>query len=93
MSEPARIGLRLLGLVLLLAGIAGIVLLFEPGPGEIADWMGDECAHGRNEPGEQCNALDVIEILAISPLLMLVGFVLVLAMRKGPLVIDLSGKN
>ena len=93
MSEPVRIGLRLLGLVLLLAGIAGIVLLFEPGPAEIADWMGDECAHGRNETGEQCNSLDVIEVLGGAPLLILIGGVLVLAMRKGPLVLDFSSKG
>ena len=93
MSEPTRIALRLLGLVLLLAGIAGIVLLFEPGPGEIADWMGDECAHGRNESGGACNALDVIEVLAAAPLLILVGGVLVLAMRKGPLVLDFSSRR
>jgi len=93
MSEPVRIGLRLLGLVLLLAGLAGIVLLFEPGPTEIADWMGDECAHGRNETGEQCTSTDVIEVLAGAPLLILIGGVLVLAMRKGPLVLDFSSKS
>lgn len=93
MSEPVRIGLRLLGLVLLLAGLAGIMLLFEPGPTEIADWMGDECAHGRNETGEQCTSTDVIEVLAGAPLLILIGGVLVLAMRKGPLVLDFSSKS
>jgi hypothetical protein len=36
-SEPASIALRLIGVVLLLLGLAGVVLLFVPGPGEIAD--------------------------------------------------------
>lgn len=90
MSEPLRIGLRLLGLVVLLAGVAGVVLLFEPGPAKIADWMGDECAHGRHASGEDCNALDVIEVLAGAPILILIGAVMVLALRKGPLVLEVS---
>ena len=40
MSEPIRIGLRLLGFLMFLAGIAGVIALFQPGPTEIADWMG-----------------------------------------------------
>ena len=55
--------------------------------------MGDECAHGRNESGEQCTTVDVIEILAGAPILMLVGLVLVLAMRKTPFVLDFSSKR
>jgi hypothetical protein len=92
-SEPARIALRLLGVVLLLVGLAGVVLLFVPGPGEVADWMGESCAHRKRGPVEQCNVLDVLGILVVAPLLMLVGGVLALALRpadKGPIVIDLS---
>ena len=81
MSEPVRILLRLFGLVLFLAGIALIVMLFKPGPAEVADWMGDECAHGRNSTGEACNALDVIEVTLSAPLMILVGFVMALALR------------
>ncbi len=93
MSEPVRIGLRLLGFVLLLAGIAGIVVLFKPGPGEIADWMGQNCANSETGPAEQCSTTDVIEILLISPILILVGGVMALALRdpeKGPITLDFS---
>jgi hypothetical protein len=92
-SEPVRIGLRLLGVVLLLAGIAGVVLLFKPGPSEIADWMGSSCAHNDSE-AEQCTAWDVIEILLVSPVLILIGGVMALALRppgKGPMTISLGG--
>ncbi len=93
MSNGLRIGLRLLGLVLLLAGVGAIVLLFEPGPRQIADWMGDNCAHTKNGPSEQCNVLDVIEILLAAPWLILIGGVMTLALRRsdrGPVTIDLS---
>lgn len=88
-----RILLRLLGVVLLLGGIGLIVILFEPGPGEVADWMGDNCAHQKNRPGEACNILDVLEISATAPFLILIGFVLTLAMRperKEPITLDFS---
>ena len=93
MSEPVRILLRLFGVVLLLAGLALIVMLFNPGPAEVADWMGDECAHGRNETGEACNAMDVIEVTLAAPVMILIGFVLAIALRpkgKGPFTLDLS---
>ena len=96
MNEPGRIALRLLGCLLLAAGIAGIVVLFKPGPSEIADWMGDNCAHTKNGPSEQCNVLDVVEILLISPWLILIGAVMAAALRpshKGPVTIDLSRRR
>ena len=93
MSEPVRILLRLLGFVLFLAGIAGVVLLFNPGPGEIAESMGNSCRHGRTG-GEQCNVLDVLLILISAPLLILVGGVMALALgperEGGPRTLDLS---
>ena len=93
MSEPARIGLRLLGFVLLLAGIAGIVVLFVPGPGEVADWMGASCASRTSGP-EDCDALDVISVLLGAPILILVGGVMALALGpergEGPRTLDLS---
>lgn len=94
MSEGARIALRLLGLAMLVAGVAALVALVEPGPREIADWMGKNCAHMRNEPVEQCTVLDVVEILAVGPLFAGIGAILVLALRppgRKPLTIDLSG--
>ena len=93
MSEPARIGLRLLGFLLLLAGIAGIVILITPGPGEVADWMGSSCRHTKHGTGEQCTVLDVLEVSATAPLLILIGGVMALALRpehKGPFTLDLS---
>jgi len=95
-SEPARISLRLLGFVLLLIGIGLLILLLVPGPGEIADWMGESCAHRRRGPSEQCNVLDVIGVLLAGPLLILVGGVMALALRppgKGPITLDLSGRR
>lgn len=80
MSEPVRIALRLLGVVLLLAGIAGIVILFNPGPSEVADWMGNSCAHSENGPSESCNVLDVLSLVAVAPILILVGGVMALAL-------------
>ena len=93
MNDAARIALRLIGFALLLAGIAMLVMLVTPGPGEVAEWMGQSCAHGRNEPGEQCNITDVFMVAFSAPLLILVGGVLALAMRKGPLVLDLSRRR
>jgi hypothetical protein len=95
-SDLTRIGLRLLGLVLFLAGLAAIVALVVVGPGDIADWMGENCAHTERGPAEQCNILDVLDILWIAPVLMLVGLVLAVALRpsgKGPVTIDLSRRR
>jgi hypothetical protein len=79
-SEPVRILLRLVGLVMLLAGIAAVILLFEPGPAKVAKWMSNSCAHGQNEEAEACNVLDVLEFLAFVPILILVGGVIALAL-------------
>jgi uncharacterized iron-regulated membrane protein len=92
-SEPTRIALRLLGFALLFLGVAGIVLLFKPGPGEIAEWMGKNCAHTKHGEAEQCNVLDVIDVMSVAPILILVGAVMALALRPegdGPATIDLS---
>lgn len=96
MSEGTRIGLRLLGLVLFLVGVAGIVLVVVPGPSEIADWMGESCAHTKNGPSEQCTVWDVLDILWVAPTLLLVGGVMMLALRPegaGPMTIDLSRRG
>ena len=96
MSEPLRIGLRLLGLVVFLVGLAMIVVLVYPGPGNVANWMGNSCAHTTNGPTEQCTIFDVLEFIFIAPWMILIGGVLALALRppgKGPLTIDLSGRE
>jgi hypothetical protein len=87
-----------LGLLLFLAGVAGIVLLFKPGPGEIADWMGNSCDHDSRDltSGGDCDAFDVILILISAPLLILVGGVMALALRpsdKGPITLDFSRRG
>lgn len=84
-SEPLRIFLRLLGVVMLIAGIAAIVLLFYPGPYEVAEWMGENCVHGDPGPtrtAEQCNVLDVIELTVGAPIMVIVGLALVFTMGR-----------
>jgi len=72
------------------------VLLFKPGPGEIADWMGNSCDHDSRDltSGGDCDAFDVILILISAPLFILVGGVMVLALgperEGGPRTLDLS---
>jgi hypothetical protein len=93
MSEPARIGLRLLGFVLLLIGIVLVVILVKPGPGEVAEWMGSSCRHTKNGGGEQCTVFDVLQVSASAPILILIGAVMTLALRpadRGPFTLDLS---
>jgi hypothetical protein len=95
-SEPARIALRLLGVVLLGLGLAFIVIMFYPGPRDVADWMGNNCAHTKNGPAEQCTIWDVLDLLWISPVLILAGGLMALLLRPGggtPMTIDLSGRR
>lgn len=78
---------------MLAGGFGLIVILFVPGPTEVADWMGENCARSKNEPGEQCTVGDVIQLAFAAPLLILIGFVLTVALRppgKGPITLDLS---
>jgi hypothetical protein len=96
MSEPARIALRLLGVVLLALGVVIVVAMFVPGPGQIANWMGNSCAHETNGPSEQCSVFDVLEILAFAPMLIFVGGIMALALRpesSGPITINLGGRG
>jgi hypothetical protein len=84
-SEPLRIVLRLIGAVMLIAGTAAIVLLFNPGPYKAAEAMGESCVHGDPRPTqteEQCNVLDVIELSLGAPVMVLVGLVLIFTMSK-----------
>jgi hypothetical protein len=93
-GNGTRIGLRLLGFVLLLLGLVGIVAFVVPGPSEIADWMGDSCRHTKNGPSEACSVFDVVEVLLVGPILILVGGVMVLALGPGdgqPRTLDFSG--
>jgi hypothetical protein len=67
-----------------------------PGPKQVANWMGDSCAHESNGPSEQCNLFDVISILGFAPVLILVGGIMALALRperSGPITINLGGRR
>jgi hypothetical protein len=95
-SEPARIGLRLFGLLCLVFGVGMLVLLVVPGPGEVAEWMGQSCRRSKSGPSETCTVGDVIELALAAPAAILLGFPLVLALRprdKGPFTLDLSRLN
>ena len=96
MSEPLRLGLRLLGFLVFLLGLAMLVVIAYPGPGDVATWMGNSCAHTQNGPSEQCSVFDVLEFIFIAPWLILGGGIMALALRppgKGPMTIDLSGRG
>lgn len=94
MSEPVRIILRLLGVVLLLGGLAFLVLLVKPGPGEVAEWMGKTCSRGRTfRESVPCTWQDVLGMAWLAPAAILIGFPLALALRppgKGPFTLDFS---
>src|SRR4051794_27246958 len=81
MNPVLRISLRLLGVVLVIAGVAMIVLLVYPGPRDVADWMGNSCAHTKDGPSEQCSVFDVLEFITIAPWLIVGGLILALVLR------------
>jgi hypothetical protein len=93
-SEPLRIGLRALGVLLLLGGVGMLVALVVPGPEEVAGWMGQSCSRGTGfRESETCTVGDVLEVALSAPLMILVGFVLAIALRPpgaGPFTLDLS---
>jgi H+/Cl- antiporter ClcA len=84
--------LRLLGLLMFLAGVAIVVVMFEPGPTEVADWMGESCSRNGTH-NQQCSIWDVLGFLWVAPVLILIGGVMALALRpedKGQATLDLS---
>ena len=96
MSEPLRIGLRLLGVIMLALGFVIVFAMVFPGPKQIANWMGDSCAHQKNGPSEQCNIFDVLGFLSIAPILILVGGIMALALRSDrsqPITINLGRRR
>jgi hypothetical protein len=83
--NPVRVFLRVFGAVMFIAGavIAGVFAVL--GPTEMAQSMGRSCAHNPNgaiRNSEQCTILDAIELAAAAPILLLVGAVLVLALKR-----------
>ncbi|MGW0163120.1 hypothetical protein ACWDUN_27750 [Mycobacterium sp. NPDC003323] len=93
MPEPARIALRQLGLLLLVAGLVCAVLLIWPGPGEIAERLGSTCGDGGLRPSHQCSWLEAADLLWTGCWLAIVlGAVLRMVTRpagQGPRVLDL----
>lgn len=83
MSEPVRILLRVVGLVLFFGSLAGVVYIIGTGPNEVGIQMGRECRHNNQlGPSEWCTWQDVLGILKALPVLTLVGGVLVLISRR-----------
>lgn len=93
MSEPVRVALRVLGLILLVAGVVCGVLLVWPGPGEIAGWLGASCSPDGGWTTAQCSWLDAADLLWTGCWLAVVaGAVLRLVTRpagRGPRTLDL----
>jgi ABC-type nitrate/sulfonate/bicarbonate transport system permease component len=93
-SEPLRISLRLLGLVLLIVSLCCLVALVWPGPREVAEAMGTSCTNDRLGSNYQCTWWDAADVLVTAFGVSLVaGFVLRLLTRpagKGPRTLDLS---
>ena len=94
MPESVRIGLRLLGLLLLVVGVACLVAMWWPGPARVASAMGVACGDDSLDPAHQCTAFDAVSVLWSGVWISLgVGFVLRLVTRpegRGPRTIDLS---
>ena len=92
MPAFARIALRLLGVVLVLAGLACLVSIFWPGADQVAAAMGVACADGRRSPSHQCTSFDAAEVLWtgfwVLSIAGLVSLVLARPLDKGPLTID-----
>ncbi|WP_328357220.1 hypothetical protein OG976_02065 [Mycobacterium sp. NBC_00419] len=93
MPEPLRIGLRILGLVLLIVGLCCLVALAWPGPVRVAEAMGMSCANDRHGTNYQCTWWDAADVLLTGFGVAAVGgLVLRLITRppgKGPRTIDL----
>ena len=103
MSNPVRILLRLLGLVLFLGSLVAIVVIVAIGPYDVAEGMGRSCRHGsKTGPSEWCTWRDVLGLLQALPFTALVGGALLLVFGRertdreaseGTAVLDLSGSG
>lgn len=76
LRRTARLG----GLLLFLTGVGSLVLLITPGPTTVAEWMG-RCRTDLDAV-TSCDAVDAIGFLLVgTPTLIVIGAVLVLALR------------
>jgi len=95
--EPVRILLRLLGLILLVAGVICAVLLVWPGPAEIADRLGATCSTDGGRSRQQCDWFQAADLLWTGCwIAVILGAVLRLVTRpagKGPRVLDLRRRR
>jgi hypothetical protein len=86
-----------LGLLLLIASLACLILIFWPGPMRVAELLGSTCASDRYGTKHQCSWLDATDLLWTGFWVALVlGGVLRLSTRppgKGPLTIDLRRRR
>jgi hypothetical protein len=86
-------GLRILGLLLLIVSLCCLVALAWPGPRAVAEAMGISCANDRRGTNYQCTWWDAADVLITAFGVSLVGgFVLRLVTRPagtGPRTIDL----
>jgi hypothetical protein len=88
--------LRLVAFLVLLAGLACFVVLIEPGPRQVGEWLGRSCSSGGNiRRSRTCDALDATDLLlTFGAILTVLGAVLWIALRskdRGPATLDLSG--
>lgn len=85
MNPVLRVGLRALGSLMLIGGLAFLGLLVAQGPTQIAEWAGNSCAHGSGalREAEACTWQDVMGFVPMAGIMVLVGGVLALVMRKG----------
>jgi hypothetical protein len=94
LRDAWRVPLRLGFLAVFLAGLGLFVMVFVPGPGTVAEVMGESCSHDGGRSSDQCGILDVALIsFGAAPMVMLVGLVGMLLLRrpgKGPLTLDFS---
>ena len=74
-------------------GLLFLVLIFWPGPAQVAEWLGRSCATGRNRVTYQCDWLDAADLLWTAFWVSLVlGAVLRITTRpagQGPRTVDL----
>lgn len=87
--------LRLGALLILLAGLACFVLLAQPGPREVGEWLGRTCTSGGNSRARRdCDALDATDLLlTFGAIFSVLGAALWIVLRpadRGPMTLDLS---
>lgn len=83
MSEPLRILVRLIGVVLFVGSLGGVAYIIGVGPHDVAAQMGQNCARSRTGPGQYCTWQSVLSILESLPFICVVGAALMLTMRPG----------